>query len=66
MKSYFHHKAFDYFLTLEHEVRLFSNVGRWNTATVMFIVARYLPIAWIVSEIYGAQLGLSFGLKTCS
>jgi hypothetical protein len=44
--------AFDYLLTLEHEVRLFSNVGRWNTATVMFIVARYLPIAWIVSEIY--------------
>ncbi|KAG2101500.1 hypothetical protein BD769DRAFT_1507983, partial [Suillus cothurnatus] len=41
------------------------NVGRWNTATVMFIVARYLPIAWIVSEIYGEQLALSFDLRTC-
>jgi hypothetical protein len=42
----------DYLLTLEHEVRLFSSMGHWNIATVMFIVARYAPIAWIVSEIY--------------
>ncbi|KAG1885225.1 hypothetical protein F4604DRAFT_1730492 [Suillus subluteus] len=44
--------ALDYCLTLEHEVGLFSSTGRWNIATVMFIVARYVPIAWIVSEIY--------------
>ncbi|KAG2034535.1 hypothetical protein BDR03DRAFT_596642 [Suillus americanus] len=44
--------ALDYCLTFEHEVRLFSSTGHWNIATVMFIVARYAPIAWIVSEIY--------------
>lgn len=42
----------DYFLTLEHEVRLFSSMGCWSIATVMFIVARYAPVAWIISEIY--------------
>ncbi|KAG1822687.1 uncharacterized protein BJ212DRAFT_821510 [Suillus subaureus] len=44
--------ALDYCLTLEHEVRLFSKMGRWNITTVMFIVARYVPIVWIISEIY--------------
>ncbi|KIK36853.1 hypothetical protein CY34DRAFT_490647 [Suillus luteus UH-Slu-Lm8-n1] len=42
----------DYFLTLEHEVRLFSSIGCWNIATVMFIVTRYAPVVWIISEIY--------------
>ncbi|KAG2028321.1 hypothetical protein BDR03DRAFT_1019969 [Suillus americanus] len=42
----------DYFLTLEHEVRLFSSMGCWSIAAVMFIITRYAPIAWIVSEIY--------------
>ncbi|KAG2034536.1 hypothetical protein BDR03DRAFT_901013 [Suillus americanus] len=44
--------ALDYCLTLEHEVRLFSSMGRWNITTIMFIVARYVPIVWIISEIY--------------
>lgn len=44
--------AFDYCLTFEHEVRLFSSVGRWNIATVLFIIARYSPIIWLVSDIY--------------
>ncbi|KAG1771891.1 hypothetical protein EV702DRAFT_1201772 [Suillus placidus] len=44
--------AFDYCLTFEHEVRLFSSMGRWNIAPVMFIITRYAPTAWIVSEIY--------------
>lgn len=44
--------AFDYCLTFEHEVRLFSSMSRWNIALVMFIITRYAPIAWIVSEIY--------------
>jgi len=39
-------------LTFEHEVRLFTSIGRWNIATVMFIIARYSPIIWIVSLIY--------------
>ncbi|KAG2034537.1 hypothetical protein BDR03DRAFT_1001510 [Suillus americanus] len=55
--------ALDYSLTLEHEVRLFSSAGCWNIATVMFIVARYVPIAWIVSEIY-VTLG-SYSVETC-
>lgn len=44
--------AFDYCLTFEHEARLFSSIGRWHIAPVMFIVTRYAPIAWIISEIY--------------
>ncbi|KAG2340205.1 hypothetical protein BDR05DRAFT_967278 [Suillus weaverae] len=44
--------ALDYCLTLEHEVHMFSSMGRWGIATVMFIVGRYVPIAWIISEIY--------------
>lgn len=44
--------AYDYFLTFEHEVRLFSSMGRWNIASVMFIITRYAPIAWFVSDIY--------------
>ncbi|KAG2343319.1 hypothetical protein BDR05DRAFT_963292 [Suillus weaverae] len=44
--------ALDYCLTLQHEVHMFSSVGRRGIATVMFIVARYVPIAWIISEIY--------------
>ncbi|KAG2340171.1 hypothetical protein BDR05DRAFT_967195 [Suillus weaverae] len=44
--------ALDYYLTLEHEVHMFSSMGRWGITTVMFIVARYVPIAWIISEIY--------------
>jgi len=44
--------AFDYCLTFEHEVRLFSSVGHWSFATVMFFVARYSPIVWIVSDTY--------------
>ncbi|KAG1822686.1 uncharacterized protein BJ212DRAFT_1329871 [Suillus subaureus] len=55
--------ALDYCLTLEHEVRLFSSTGRWNIATVMFIIARYVPIAWIVSEIY-VTLG-PHSVQTC-
>ncbi|KAG2335717.1 hypothetical protein BDR05DRAFT_971478 [Suillus weaverae] len=31
---------------------MFSSMGRWGIATVMFIVGRYVPIAWIISEIY--------------
>ncbi|KAG1739389.1 uncharacterized protein EDB91DRAFT_380977 [Suillus paluster] len=44
--------AFDYCLTFEHEVRLFSSTGRWSIAPVMFIITRYAPIVWIISEIY--------------
>ncbi|KAJ8586116.1 hypothetical protein M405DRAFT_823872 [Rhizopogon salebrosus TDB-379] len=56
--------ALDYCLTFEHEVQLFSNIGRsWSIATVMFIVARYSPIAWIVSEIY-VTLGQQ-SVETC-
>ncbi|KAG2114365.1 uncharacterized protein F5147DRAFT_679251 [Suillus discolor] len=44
--------AFDYCLTFEHEVRLFSTMGRLNIASVMFIITRYAPIVWIISEIY--------------
>ncbi|KAG1751085.1 hypothetical protein EDB19DRAFT_1271694 [Suillus lakei] len=44
--------ALDYCLTLEHEVHLFSNMGRWSIATALFIVARYAPVAWIIIEIY--------------
>ncbi|OJA08734.1 hypothetical protein AZE42_12265 [Rhizopogon vesiculosus] len=42
----------DYWLTFEHEVRLFSSMGRWSITPVMFIITRYFPIAWIISEIY--------------
>ncbi|KAG1883924.1 hypothetical protein F4604DRAFT_228674 [Suillus subluteus] len=44
--------AFDYCLTFEHEVRLFSSMGCWSIAHAMFIITRYVPIAWITSEIY--------------
>ncbi|KAG1729004.1 hypothetical protein EDB19DRAFT_1913545 [Suillus lakei] len=44
--------AFDYCLTLEHEVRLFSSIGGWSIAPVMFVVTRYAPIMWIISEVY--------------
>ncbi|KAG1785224.1 uncharacterized protein HD556DRAFT_1423877 [Suillus plorans] len=44
--------AFDYCLTFEHEVRLFSTMGRLNIASVMFVITRYVPIVWIISEIY--------------
>jgi len=42
----------DYFLTFEHEVRLFSNISCWNIVTVMFILARYAPVTWIITQIY--------------
>ncbi|KAG1785748.1 uncharacterized protein HD556DRAFT_1314020 [Suillus plorans] len=42
----------DYFLTFEHEVRLFSNMSCWNIVTAMFILARYTPVLWIITEIY--------------
>ncbi|KAG2104359.1 uncharacterized protein F5147DRAFT_265352 [Suillus discolor] len=42
----------DYFLTFEHEVRLFSNISCWNIVPVMFILARYVPVLWIITEIY--------------
>ncbi|KAG1896587.1 uncharacterized protein F5891DRAFT_1053389 [Suillus fuscotomentosus] len=42
----------DYFLTFEHEVRLFSNMSCWNIVTVMFILARYAPVIWIITQIY--------------
>ncbi|KAG1842763.1 hypothetical protein DFJ58DRAFT_731922 [Suillus subalutaceus] len=44
--------AFDYCLTFEHEVRLFSSMGCRSIAHAMFIITRYVPIAWITSEIY--------------
>lgn len=44
--------AYDYCLTFEHEVRLFGSMGRWNIASIMFILTRYAPIAWLVSDIY--------------
>lgn len=44
--------AYDYCLTFEHEVRLFSSMSRWNIASIMFILTRYAPIAWLVSDIY--------------
>ncbi|KAG1805497.1 hypothetical protein EV424DRAFT_1558742 [Suillus variegatus] len=43
---------FDYLLTSEHEVRLFSNMSCWNIVTAMFILARYAPVLWIITEIY--------------
>ncbi|KAG1896586.1 uncharacterized protein F5891DRAFT_1053376 [Suillus fuscotomentosus] len=53
----------DYFLTFEHEVRLFSNMSCWNIVTVMFILARYAPVIWIITEIY---LTLSpYSAETC-
>ncbi|KAJ8586115.1 hypothetical protein M405DRAFT_823870 [Rhizopogon salebrosus TDB-379] len=55
--------AFDYCLTFEHEVRLFNSVGHWSLATVMFFVARYSPIVWIISDIY-VTLGLQ-SVQTC-
>ncbi|KAG2104356.1 uncharacterized protein F5147DRAFT_762107 [Suillus discolor] len=45
----------DYFLTFEHEVRLFSNISCWNIVTVMFILARYAPVIWIITQIYPAE-----------
>ncbi|KAG2134655.1 hypothetical protein BD769DRAFT_461130 [Suillus cothurnatus] len=42
----------DYFLTLEHEVRLYSSMNCWSVAIVLFILSRYAPVAWIISEIY--------------
>lgn len=30
-------------------------MGRWSITHVMFIMTRYIPIAWIISEIYGEQ-----------
>ncbi|KAG2048125.1 hypothetical protein BDR06DRAFT_790457 [Suillus hirtellus] len=42
----------DYFLTFEHEVRLFSNINCWNIVIVMFILARYAPVIWVITEIY--------------
>lgn len=44
--------AYDYCLTFEHEVRLFGSMSRWNIASIMFILTRYAPIAWLVSDIY--------------
>ncbi|KAG2139621.1 uncharacterized protein EDB93DRAFT_699590 [Suillus bovinus] len=44
--------VFDYCLTFEHEVRLISSMGPWNIASVMFIITRYVPIAWFISDIY--------------
>ncbi|KAG1728799.1 hypothetical protein EDB19DRAFT_152077 [Suillus lakei] len=38
-------------------------MGCWSIATVMFIVARYAPIVWIISEIY-VTLGLQ-SMETC-
>ncbi|KAG2048129.1 hypothetical protein BDR06DRAFT_790551 [Suillus hirtellus] len=53
----------DYFLTFEHEVHLFSNMSCWNLVTVMFILARYAPVVWIITEIY---LTLSpYSAETC-
>ncbi|KAG1795258.1 uncharacterized protein BJ212DRAFT_1410977, partial [Suillus subaureus] len=48
--------ALDYCLTLEHEVRLFSKMGRWNITTVMFIVARYVPICLTTYRTAGVSL----------
>lgn len=42
----------DYFLTLEHEVRLFSSIGCWNIAVIMFILTRYAPVVWIITQVY--------------
>ncbi|KAG2141419.1 uncharacterized protein EDB93DRAFT_1159785 [Suillus bovinus] len=53
----------DYLLTLEHEVRLFSSIRCWSIVTAMFIVARYAPIAWIISEIYATLMPQS--VETC-
>ncbi|OAX40924.1 hypothetical protein K503DRAFT_565430 [Rhizopogon vinicolor AM-OR11-026] len=55
--------AFDYCLTFEHEVCLFTSIGRWSIATVMFIIARYSPIVWIISDIYATLAPKS--LDTC-
>ncbi|KAG1847086.1 hypothetical protein C8R48DRAFT_418948 [Suillus tomentosus] len=53
----------DYFLTFEHEVRLLSNISCWNIVTVMFILARYAPVIWIITQIY---LTLSpYSAETC-
>ncbi|KAG2048131.1 hypothetical protein BDR06DRAFT_790663 [Suillus hirtellus] len=53
----------DYFLTFEHEVRLFSNTSCWNIVTVMFILARYTPVIWVITQIY---LTLSpYSAETC-
>lgn len=53
----------DYFLTLEHEIRLFSSMSCWSVAIVMFILTRYAPVVWIISETY-ATLGRQ-SVETC-
>jgi hypothetical protein len=39
------------YVTFEHEIRLLSSVDHWSVATVMFLVARYVPIVWIVNDV---------------
>ncbi|KAG2118318.1 hypothetical protein DEU56DRAFT_838695 [Suillus clintonianus] len=55
--------ALDYFLTLEHEARLFSTMGVLSIVSVIFIVTRYTPVVWIISEVY-VTLG-SQAMGTC-
>ncbi|KAG1836877.1 hypothetical protein DFJ58DRAFT_817302 [Suillus subalutaceus] len=55
--------ALDYILTLEHEIHLFSTTSCWSLAIVMFILARYAPVVWIISEIY-VTLG-RHSVETC-
>ncbi|OAX40923.1 hypothetical protein K503DRAFT_565165 [Rhizopogon vinicolor AM-OR11-026] len=57
--------ALDYCLTFEHEVCLFTSIGpSWNIATVLFIIARYSPIAWIINDIY-VTLAPQLTMGTC-
>jgi hypothetical protein len=34
---------------------MFGSMSRWNIASIMFILTRYAPIAWLVSDIYGER-----------
>lgn len=42
----------DYFLTLDHEIRLFTSKKGWTIAHVLFLLARYMPAVTIAVSIY--------------
>ncbi|KAF8836332.1 hypothetical protein BDN67DRAFT_1072023 [Paxillus ammoniavirescens] len=56
---------FDYFLTLEDEVRLIWRSARFSLVHVLFAVIRYLPVAVLVCAAYGS-IYPHLEIETCS
>ncbi|OJA13296.1 hypothetical protein AZE42_07684 [Rhizopogon vesiculosus] len=55
----------DYFLTLDHEVHLYTSKRGWGMPLILFLLARYMPVVLASVSIYN-DLSPSIGANQCT